>query len=617
MTFSIQADTYTLRNRLNNNKTVLGNNRKYIIPVYQRPYSWGKEQVSKFMSDIFAAYEGGDQVFIGTMQISSENNNEVEIIDGQQRLSTFLILLKVLKCMCRDDETLQTINLDWIETRVNAGKQQDLLREFIATETIPNHPNENHSTYTNNAVQINMILKEYEENNEALNIEGFLDHLLSNIYFVVIETRAGLSETLKIFDAINTTGLDLAAGDIFKIRMYEYLKKKNKGDEIFDEINKVYALIDENNNKYGKVTDISGVLKLYQYILIARHGLPAELYNYATDTFYERLFETLFNINQWEHFRNNVDQVVLCLDELMEIIKIRYEWEVKWINGDYGTAENAALLHLWRWSRYGRYWNLIFVFLYKNKNDVNKYETLYVFTRQLVKVYLFYSLYYKRSKNSIKGAFTSNIVNVLVNNRYDSVMSAIQNKLQAIKEGREREKTKEFKKRISGNIFGTQKMKNILCRLSALLEENNQTTSPDEIKVIIDKLFGKSVEIDIEHIEPRHHKDGTKRENIWESWGDDLNSIGNLIVLERDKNRSISNGDYGKKRESYEKSCFNIVKNLSSGYDSWDHEKCKERRKIIVDQVMHFIFDQTPVPTQDDTTRAGARAVRAGETEPA
>ena len=141
MTFSIQADTYTLRNRLNNNKTVLGNNRKYIIPVYQRPYSWGKEQVSKFMSDIFAAYEGGDQVFIGTMQISSENNNEVEIIDGQQRLSTFLILLKVLKCMCRDDETLQTINLDWIETRVNAGKQQDLLREFIATETIPNHPN--------------------------------------------------------------------------------------------------------------------------------------------------------------------------------------------------------------------------------------------------------------------------------------------------------------------------------------------------------------------------------------------------------------------------------------------------------------------------------------------
>ena len=230
---------------------------------------------------------------------------------------------------------------------------------------------------------------------------------------------------------------------------------------------------------------------------------------------------------------------------------------------------------------------------------------------------MFYSLYYKRSKNSIKGAFTSDIVNVLVNNRYDSVMSAIQNKLQAIKEGREREKTEEFEVKISGNIFGTQKMKNILCRLSALLEENNQTTSPDEIKDIIDKLFGKTVEIDIEHIEPRHHKDGTKREDIWESWGDDLNSIGNLIVLERDKNRSISNGDYGKKRESYEKSCFNIVKNLSSGYDTWDHEKCNERKKRIVDQVMYFIFDQTPVPTQDDTTRAGARAVRAGETEPA
>lgn len=53
MTFSIMANTYTLRNKLDKNdkNTVLRNDRKYIIPVYQRPYSWGEEQVSKLMSD--------------------------------------------------------------------------------------------------------------------------------------------------------------------------------------------------------------------------------------------------------------------------------------------------------------------------------------------------------------------------------------------------------------------------------------------------------------------------------------------------------------------------------------------------------------------------------------
>jgi hypothetical protein len=619
MTFSITANTYTLRNKLDKNdkNTVLRNDRKYIIPVYQRPYSWGEEQVSKLMSDIFAAYEGRNQVFLGTMQISAETNHEVEIIDGQQRLTTLLVLLKVLKCKYPDDETLQETNLDWIETRVNGGKQQELLREFIATEAVQKKLDENYSTYTNNYVQIKNILNEYEENNEVLNIRGFLDHIFSNIYFVVIETSAGLSETLKIFDAINTTGLDLAAGDIFKIRMYEYLKNKNKGDEKFDEINKVYALIDENNNKYkdGKVTDITGVLRIYQYILIARYGLPVELYNYATDTFYERLFETLFNINQWEHFRNNVDRLDLCLDELIEIIKIRYEWEVKWRDGDYGTAENAALLKLWRCSRYGRYWNLIFVFLYQNKSDANRYEKLYEFTKQLVKVYLVYSLYYKRSKNGIKGAFTSNIVNELVNNRYDSAMSVIHNKLQNIKENRESEKINEFKKKISGNIFSTQKMKNILCRLSALFEENHQSTSPDEIKGIVDKLFGRTPEIDIEHIESRHHEDERKREDIWEKWGDDLNSIGNLVVLERDKNRSIKNCDFAKKRGAYEKSSFEIVKNLALQNASWNHEKCEERREKIVNKIMDYLFSQPSIPTREYANEVGKNAVHAGETE--
>ena len=68
------------------------------------------------------------------------------------------------------------------------------------------------------------------EKNE--NIEKLLDYIREKLFFVVLETDATLSETLKIFDTINSTGLDLNGADMFKIRFYEYLsdKKYRKGN---------------------------------------------------------------------------------------------------------------------------------------------------------------------------------------------------------------------------------------------------------------------------------------------------------------------------------------------------------------------------------------------------
>ncbi|NMD01538.1 MAG: HNH endonuclease [Bacteroidales bacterium] len=53
--------------------------------------------------------------------------------------------------------------------------------------------------------------------------------------------------------------------------------------------------------------------------------------------------------------------------------------------------------------------------------------------------------------------------------------------------------------------------------------------------------------IDIEHIQYYHDKDGEKPEDIWEEWQEDINSIGNLMILEQEINRSISNNTYDKK----------------------------------------------------------------------
>src|SRR5665213_2006609 len=228
-TFSINAKTCTLKYNSQESKgTIFGNGIKYVIPIYQRPYSWTDEQIRKFLSDIFLSYWGNegdvieDPMFIGTMQLSVKNNHSVQdIIDGQQRLTTFLILLKVLKQKFPNSEELKSVSLDWLSTRVSNGQQQEYLSQVIQADLTFN--DETLNPYLKNASLINQIIEEETkgENVSQINfeVERFVKYLLSNVYFVVIETKALLSKTIQIFKTINTTGLDLNGGDIFKINM--------------------------------------------------------------------------------------------------------------------------------------------------------------------------------------------------------------------------------------------------------------------------------------------------------------------------------------------------------------------------------------------------------------
>lgn len=598
MSFSIDANTYTLKhkNRVND-KTILDNNVKYTIPIYQRPYSWTEHQIKKFISDIFISFWGYDKksfsepMFIGTMQLSALNDSdEQDIIDGQQRISTFLILLKVLKLNFKNTTEFESLNFEWLETEVNSGKQQEKLQELININCLENIKNDDLNKYISNAYIISQVLSERikQENEDDISFDPqkFINHLYSNIYFVVIETNASLSKTLQIFDAINTTGLDLNAGDIFKIRMFEYLNKNGENDSVFNEISKLYEKIDTKNKELNtQITDIRGILNIYQFYLIAKYNLPTTLYTLGVDTFFDRLFETIFNINKWEHFKNNVenDKIKLSLEEINDIIDIRYEWEDKWKNNDYKNAKTKGLLHLWWWSRYGRFSILRFVFLYMYKDSIDKFEKLHHFTEKLTKLYLLYSIVYQKSVNKIKGQFNYQLLKLLIHDNYANVISHIENKLHNESDWEQ----KRFKEIISGDILYSGKVKNILCRLSALLEEDYFTQQPEKIKEVIGKIFHSP--IDIEHIQSYNDENVAERDKIKAEWGENLNSIGNLVILEQSINRSIGN-DESKKLENYENSKFHIVKSkLSEQYIGWGLGKCLSRKEYEMNKIIKFI----------------------------
>lgn len=319
--FSINSYTCTLFKSMSEEeyRSVLDAHTRFIIPIYQRPYSWGEKEIKPFINDLFNNYLGKDKkatisepMFIGTMQLSEKKyidkkEYEQEVIDGQQRLTTLSILLKVLRLRYPDCKELSNLHFNWLESRINK-KQNEYLTAFFESDQIYSDDN---NMYFQNAVLIketfgNLIEDDTSDNEDEIgfDINQFCKYLFSSVYFVVIETYAGLSKTLQIFNAINTTGLDLNGGDLFKIRMYEYLTDhKNEDESAFERISEIYQLIDEKNKRSGKhVVSIQGILDIYKNILIAKYALPDPLFKFNWETFYDRLFDTLLGIKDWEYF---------------------------------------------------------------------------------------------------------------------------------------------------------------------------------------------------------------------------------------------------------------------------------------------------------------------------
>lgn len=594
--FSINAKTCTLKyNSQNGGDTILNDNIKYIIPIYQRPYSWTEEQIRKFISDIFRSFYGYDKetppepMFIGTMQLSAkknitENKTEQDIIDGQQRLTTFLVLLKQLKNEFPDNNELNNISLNWLETRVNNGEQNTFLSEFIKSD-LNSVTEESQNQYIKNAQIVKgLLIDEFtdDDNNKIeFDLNGFIKHLLSNIYFVVIETFAGLSKTLQIFDAINTTGLDLNGGDIFKIRMYEYLTdKKNCGEGAFDEISKLYAKIDNKNKKENLNISITQILGIYQFVIISKYNLPNVLYSFAATTFFDRLFDTIFNINQWKNF-SNAKSIDLSLSEIDQIIEVRYQWEEM----DYRTVEDACSMNFIWWSRYSRYWILIFVFMFRYKDENDLESKLFIFIRQLSKLYNIYSIRFQKAINEMH-RFNYSLVDTIINKSIGETIEFVNNKIG----------TAEAHNRgwyglnwfIANNLTHNRKRKDIVCRISAMLEEEYKSSS--RINEISGNLFYS--DIDIEHIQSFNDNDIQERENIKKEWDNELNSLGNLMVLESHINRSISNKPYEFKIKKYTDSKYEIVKKQAKVFPDWNLEKVKKRKQAEMEKLYAYIFGE-------------------------
>ncbi|MBK7691540.1 MAG: DUF262 domain-containing protein [Bacteroidetes bacterium] len=117
----------------------------YKIPQYQRPYKWEDEQVDKLWDDIYDAFENNeDNYFLGSIITAKPRDNEksayVDVVDGQQRMTTLMILFCVIRDLLPDvnksnsDENPFAVDLDTIAASISHLGKADRLKLYTHSQ---------------------------------------------------------------------------------------------------------------------------------------------------------------------------------------------------------------------------------------------------------------------------------------------------------------------------------------------------------------------------------------------------------------------------------------------------------------------------------------------------
>ncbi|WP_419772984.1 DUF262 domain-containing protein [Helicobacter pylori] len=210
----------------------------YQIPTYQRPYQWTEENCEKLLDDLFFNYEDDREsdYFCGSLvliAISEDSKAKTyDVVDGQQRLSTFILLAKVLATLY--SERLTEESKDYLQESLNGryGKKDRLnfnaigfnsKKDFQYALTSFNDAPTSKNNYLKNAI----CLKNYLKKKEIEDINDFIEWLYFKVVFITI-TCPDADKALRIFNVLNARGLALNATDIFKGELLKHAKEHER-----------------------------------------------------------------------------------------------------------------------------------------------------------------------------------------------------------------------------------------------------------------------------------------------------------------------------------------------------------------------------------------------------
>ena len=270
----------------------------FLIPDYQRPYAWGEDECSTLWDDLFAfAFpnddfeqfdSGSDEYFLGPIVTFKNDEGKLEIIDGQQRLTTIMLLLRafydkfanmkdkqsvktraaISECVWKTDEfdDPDTDQLK-IDSEVASDGDKD---EFLRILRTGCAEKDWRSAYATNFAffqkRISQLVSEWPTYTVY-----FARRILNNVIMLPIEAESR-DTALRIFSTLNDRGLPLSDADIFKSQFYKFYSQRGEKDAFIAR----WKVLEEGANatfRPMRGTPMDELFTRYMYYRRAKKGI--------------------------------------------------------------------------------------------------------------------------------------------------------------------------------------------------------------------------------------------------------------------------------------------------------------------------------------------------------
>jgi len=484
--------------------------KEYVIPEYQRPYSWEEEHCDKLWNDILDFYYAKssdlEKYFLGNIVVYP-SDGAFAVIDGQQRLTSILLLTKALFSKAntfsalesllkkRDKKTEQLIN----ELRLLSSVEENKDKEELKNVILENKTDGSNRIAENYRYFLDKINKWQESNRPSSEeFERLIFTFLDQVVLLPI-TCENMDDSLTIFETINNRGMSLTDADIFKAKLYKNINENERDDFI---------------KKWNALKHHEWLFRIYMHIDRAQRGI--------TDK----------EIGLRQYFTDNPSALSDCSATMngLEKIHAAYSW-----NGSNEINVYWKILDFFP----NQYWNYpVYVFLHKYGSVE---DGIFVLDEDSTKEFE------QLIKATVRYFYIKGLVYNAVNTVKDTVFKVCK------KISKCEDYLAEYDANLISNDFSvlkTQLNENRLGRyarglvfLSAYLNDKQDKAKYDDF------IWGKC---DIEHILPKkwNNYDGWNEE----SWAANINTLGNLVPLEREINITASNEFFKRKKEGFGRS---------------------------------------------------------------
>ncbi len=226
-----------------------GLKKDYIIPCFQREYSWGKEEIEKLISDI-KSLKPQEKYCLGIITVKEDNKGNF-LIDGQQRLTTLYMIAIWCDYIKNDDEIRLSSEYNTLTSEKNNlnkilddKKENDKKEDDKKDDDLP---------------QVleagwNIIKQEIKENDK----KDMREIIRKNLYYYEINLDNN-TDLNHYFEVINSRGVQLSRSDIVKSNLMKLLNMDEDKDKYMSCLNHLwyeYEKMDSKTDKYKKFTDI-------------------------------------------------------------------------------------------------------------------------------------------------------------------------------------------------------------------------------------------------------------------------------------------------------------------------------------------------------------------------